>query len=262
MAADERRQLVESYDRCLGQAELYFDDRHYAGYANLGLFLADTRDQTAACENLMEHLLALVPSKQGRILDVGCGVGGSTRHLTRYYSSERVHAINISAAQLEACRERVPGAHLYLMAAEQMAFADQSFETVISVEAACHFQRDRFLTEAWRVLRPGGALVLADILFHQQPRAFSKVLRDQEIHRTIGEYQARIEHHGFVDVRCEDSTRACWRGFVEHLKKRALHGVLTRAIDARTFERLVAFAREVGELPVSAYVLTSARASK
>ncbi|TIT84310.1 MAG: class I SAM-dependent methyltransferase, partial [Mesorhizobium sp.] len=134
---------------------------------------------------LVDTLLARLPDKGGRILDVACGLGASTRRLLASYPPEAVTAINISAAQVATARQNAPGATVLQMDAAKLAFPDASFDAVICVEAAFHFDtRAAFLAEALRVLKPGGALVLSDILFR-----------------------------GFQDVRVEDRTDDCLGGF-------------------------------------------------
>ncbi len=258
-ASEVRASLVNSYDQFFQAVGFQFDDRKYQGFANLGYFESETATMSAASENMMERLLGLLRKREGLILDVGCGLGGSTQYLTRYYSPEHVHGINISAYQLDECRRRVPESHFHLMPAEALTFPDGMFDTVISVEAACHFQgRREFISEAMRVLKPGGELVVADILFHAEPSSFGKMLSGQEIYRSLDEYRALWQSCGFVDITFQDVTRECWKGFSEYIKKLTMRRVLERDIDAPTFQYLLKFGKKIEALPVSFYVFAHA----
>ena len=99
------------------------------------------------------------------ILDVACGKGATTRYLLRYFKSENVTGINISEKQLARCRENAPGCTFLLMSATELKFADESFDNISCVEAAFHFvTREKFLKEAFRMLKPRGQIVLRDVL--------------------------------------------------------------------------------------------------
>jgi MPBQ/MSBQ methyltransferase len=251
--------IANSYDSFFQEFGFNFDDRKYQGFANLGYFDLKTESLSQASENMMEHLLGLVHRHQGSVLDIGCGLGGTTRYLTNYYSPEKIHGVNISAYQLEECRSRAPGCNFYLMPAEALTFPDNSFDTVISVEAACHFQgRREFLSEAMRVLKPGGELVVADILFHSQPTTFPKMLSGQEIYNSLDEYLMLWQSCGFNEVTIKDVTRECWSGFSNYINGVLIRRVLDRNIDALTFQRLLKFSRKIAQLPVSFYVFAHA----
>ena len=247
--------LTESYDQMFRSMDWFKD----SGFANLGIFLPDTTTHVAACENMMERLLGLVRRKEGMVLDVGCGLGGTTQYITRFYPPDQVHGVNISDYQLQICRRRVPDSHFHLMAAERLEFPESSFDTVISVEAAPHFKgRREFLHEAFRVLKAGGELVLADMLFHSEPRKFRKVLSGQELYRNIDEYRDLLEGCGFRDVTCEDVTRPCFKGFVDHTRSRTLNDLVSGRIDGDAFRHMLHFADKLAALPVTAYVLAHA----
>ena len=78
-----------------------------SGFHNYGYWTPDIRSQKDACEKLMEVLLAFIPQKIGTILDIACGMGGTTRYLLKYYAPESVTGINISAKQLQELPNRV-----------------------------------------------------------------------------------------------------------------------------------------------------------
>ena len=134
-------------------------------FFNVGYWRSDTQNQQSACFNLMEKLLEFIPEKKGTILDVGCGLGATTSHLLKYYSSADVMGINISAKQIERSTVNAPSCNFICMDAVRMEFEDDLFDNIICVEAPFYFDtREKFLKEALRVLKPGGNLILCD--FH------------------------------------------------------------------------------------------------
>ena len=103
--------------------------------------------------------------KGSRILDVGCGIGGSSRILAKYYGFH-VTGITISPAQVKRARELTPyelNCNFQIMDALDLKFDDGSFDGVWSVEAGAHMDdKTKFANEMLRTLRPGGYLALAD----------------------------------------------------------------------------------------------------
>jgi MPBQ/MSBQ methyltransferase len=101
-----------------------------------------------------------------RVLDVGCGIGGSARVLARHYGLE-VLGISISPAQIQRARDLtapdLPGCRFAVMDALALDLDDGSFDGVWSVEASPHMpDKQRYADELLRVLRPGGRLAVAD----------------------------------------------------------------------------------------------------
>jgi SAM-dependent methyltransferase len=155
----------------------------------------------AAQQRLTDRVLALAPPRPGmRILDAGCGLGGTLEALDRLAQPLLLVGLNIDARQLAICRTCQPRPRnrldLLLGDACAMPLADKSFDLVISLEAAFHFaRRGDFLAEAARVLRPGGALLLADILLRPPPaRApFSRDDAAEALRRDYGPWPAPWE---------------------------------------------------------------------
>jgi MPBQ/MSBQ methyltransferase len=99
------------------------------------------------------------------LLDVGCGIGGSSRILAKDYGFA-VTGVTISPAQVQRAQTLTPAgvsAQFQVDDALALSFADASFDVVWSVEAGPHMpDKALFARELLRVLKPGGKLVVAD----------------------------------------------------------------------------------------------------
>ena len=100
-----------------------------------------------------------------RVLDVGCGIGGSSRILADYYGFN-VTGITISPAQVKRATELTPykcQCNFKVMDALDLKFEDGAFDGVWSVEAGAHMNnKTKFADQILKTLRPGGYLALAD----------------------------------------------------------------------------------------------------
>lgn len=99
------------------------------------------------------------------VLDVGCGIGGSSRILARDYGFV-VTGVTISPQQVKRAQELTPpdlAVQFQVDDAMALSFPDASFDVVWSIEAGPHMpDKAIFAKELMRVLKPGGVLVVAD----------------------------------------------------------------------------------------------------
>jgi ubiquinone/menaquinone biosynthesis C-methylase UbiE len=124
-----------------------------------------------AAEAMTREVCALAGVGAGqRVLDVGCGFGGTIAHLDDAVDGVALVGLNIDGRQLEQAARTVrprPGNSVAFVQGDATAlpFPDDSFDTVLAIECAFHFpSRKRFLAEVRRVLRPGGRAVVSDFL--------------------------------------------------------------------------------------------------
>lgn len=250
--------LLNSYDEnlFLEPVQAYYDR---SDFFNWGYWQNDTQTQKEACETLMEKLLDSIPVKEGSILDVACGNGATTRYLTRFYRRENITGINISDKQLRRARRNAPGCRFLLMDATDLHFKDNSFHAVICVEAAFHFNtRQRFLSEAHRVLRPGGYLIVSDILFHRGVEDLAPTLHGQNwISSPVG-YRRLLLDREFGEVRVIDASEECWRGYDRYFFNYTLKKLQSRETDWETFQSSME-RRKKRNMSVRFYVLASGR---
>ena len=208
--------VANSYDEWTedGILEFYWGDHihlgHYGSPPQRKDFL------TAKADFVHEMVrwggLAQLPSGT-TVLDVGCGIGGSSRILAQDYGFA-VTAITISPQQVKRAQELTPqGLNVQFRVDDAMAlsFPDASFDVVWSIEAGPHMpDKAVFASELMRVVKPGGVLVVADWNQRddrQQPLNFwekpvMRQLLDQWSHpafASIEGFAELLEATGFVE---------------------------------------------------------------
>jgi len=162
------RSVVSSYDNWTEDGILEF---YWGEHIHLGHYGSPPRhkDFLKAKEDFVHELvrwggLDAFPAGT-RVLDLGCGIGGSSRILARDYGFE-VTGVTISPSQVKRARELTPAslpAHFQIDDAMALSFPDASFDAVWSIEAGPHMpDKAVFARELLRVLKPGGLLLLAD----------------------------------------------------------------------------------------------------
>lgn len=144
---------------------------HWGFWADPALADGSIADYAAAAERLSDQLLRLAAITAGeRVLDAGCGIGGTLAQLDRRACGLDLTGLNIDGRQLRRAAASVapsPGNLLRWVEGDAcaMPFATHAFDAVLAVECIFHFpSREAFFAECARVLVPGGRLVLCDFV--------------------------------------------------------------------------------------------------
>jgi len=158
---NEKSKIIEHYDVVSPYYYSLWGEHLHHGY-----WIRGDESKEVAQLQLVEHLAKLANVKPGcRVLDIGCGFGGSSLYLAKHYGASAT-GITISAVQVEMASRAAAKANLVakflLMDAEDMHFS-QPFDLLWSVESISHYQDPRnFFVSAAKFLRPGGAFALTD----------------------------------------------------------------------------------------------------
>jgi tocopherol O-methyltransferase len=106
-----------------------------------------------------------------RLVDIGCGYGATARLLATRFGAE-VTGFTVARAQAE---HAAPADGVTILHRDWLAngLADGGFDGAYAIESSEHMtDKPRFFAEAWRVLRPGGRLVVCAWLAAERPRAW------------------------------------------------------------------------------------------
>jgi tocopherol O-methyltransferase len=225
MSNELYQQIQQFYDASSGLwEEVWGEHMHHGYYGKNGQVKLDRRQ---AQIDLIEELLTWVGDDNPahlpqNILDVGCGIGGSSLYLAQKFGA-RVTGITLSPVQANRAQERASAAGLAAMTdfkvanALKMPFADGSFDLVWSLESGEHMpDKAQFLQECYRVLKPGGKLMLATWC-HRSTTAVTPLTIDEEKHLqdiyrvyclpyviSLPKYTEIVEQCGFKNLRVDD----------------------------------------------------------
>lgn len=247
MSATLYRQIQQFYDSSSGLWERIWGEHMHHGY--YGADGGHKKDRRQAQIDLIEELLhwAGVETAEN-ILDVGCGIGGSSLYLANKFHAQAT-GITLSPVQANRATERSKEASLstrtqFLVAdAQAMPFADNSFDLVWSLESGEHMpDKTKFMQECHRVLKPGGKLIMVTWChrpIENRPLTADEQKHLQDIYRvyclpyviSLPEYQAIASQLPLNNISTADWSKAVapfWRVVIDSaFTPQAIFGLLT-----------------------------------
>lgn len=222
------QQIQEFYDASSGLWEQIWGEHMHHGYYGKGGNYKSERRQAQI--DLIEELLVWADCQEDapkNIIDVGCGIGGSTLYLAQKFGATAT-GITLSPIQASRAKERAIAANLenkvqfQVANALDMPFADNSFDLVWSLESGEHMpDKTKFIQECYRVLQPGGKLILATWCHRETNSLAGNLTTDEikhlkEIYRvyclpyviSLSEYRSIALECGFENLRSDDWSMA------------------------------------------------------
>jgi tocopherol O-methyltransferase len=246
------QQIQQFYDASSGLWERVWGEHMHHGY--YGLDGKETKDRRQAQIDLVEELLKWADVNQAKaILDVGCGIGGSSLYLAEKFQAAAT-GVTLSPVQAARATERSreagmnnlsaqPSAQFFVKDALNTGFADNSFDLVWSLESGEHMpDKRKFLQECYRVLKPGGTFIMATWCHRpttpEEPLTTDERQHLADIYRvyclpyviSLPEYEAIAHQLTFQNIRTADWSDAVapfWDKVIESaLTPDAIFGLL------------------------------------
>jgi tocopherol O-methyltransferase len=206
--------LVDTVNRYYDECYLYYKI-FWRSHKNLCLhygFHDKGQRHNQAVVRMIEVLADKVKvTSKDSVLDAGCGVGGSSVWLARNIGCQvtgiDINPNFINIAKREAKKRNLDG----LVSFQEMdfcrtAFLDNVFDVVWALESSCHAEdKQAFLMEMSRILKPGGHIVIADGYKTRESSELSSDLMGWAVPNipSVTEFTDYLTKAGFQHVICE-----------------------------------------------------------
>jgi len=221
MTSPEVQETVnEYYDECQVDYSMMWGTNEHLSM-HFGYHDDEHKSLNDAVINLTRVIADKAGVKQGdRILDAGCGVGGSAIWLAENRGAS-VDGVNINEMQIRKARRGATehgvddSVAFHARDYTDTPFDDSSFDVVWAVESVCHTDDEtKFLREARRLLKNDGVLVVADG-FLNKPRGEMSGDEQKGVEdmlegmaapslATVDEFREMLVSEGFREVEFEN----------------------------------------------------------
>ena len=124
-----------------------------------------TAQEAEAQVSYSKFLLRHVPVDSNRVLEIGCGFGAFTRLAAS--RARRITAVDLSPQMIEVARKHSAGySNLEFTLGDflQLPFSAASYDCIITIATLHHLHAGEALRKMKTLLRPGGVLILHDLL--------------------------------------------------------------------------------------------------
>lgn len=247
-AVELNKGIAELYDESSGLWENLWGDHMHHGFYDPNAADVSVLDHRAAQTRMIDEVLRFAGISEKspirndkRVVDVGCGIGGSSRYLASKYGAN-CKGITLSPVQAQRANALAAAQGLANKASFQVAdalaqpFPDGQFDLVWSMESGEHMpDKAKFVDELVRVAAPGATIILVTWC-HRDLGASEKSLQPDEKKLldkicnafylpawcSTADYLKLFESYSLEDIKAED-----WSPYVAPFWPAVIRSALT-----------------------------------
>ncbi|PRQ43779.1 putative tocopherol O-methyltransferase [Rosa chinensis] len=244
-AVELKKDIAEFYDESSGLWEDLWGDHMHHGFYDPKAADVSVSDHRAAQTRMIDEVLRFAGISDkcpiGNVVDVGCGIGGSSRYLASKYGAN-CKGITLSPVQalranaLAAAQGLANKASFQVADALAQPFPDGQFDLVWSMESGEHMpDKAKFVDELVRVAAPGATIILVtwchrDLGASEQSlQPDEKKLLDKICNAfylpawcSTADYLKLLESYSLKDIKAED-----WSPYVAPFWPAVIRSALT-----------------------------------
>lgn len=166
-----QREVVDYYEEAGLDYEVWSEGFHmHFGFWRKGISLFD---REAMLQEMNDQLFAELKPESGKsYLDAGCGARATVRQFYRRFPEAQIDGLTLVDEQVQRARRLSPKSKnlkFHHGNFEGSSFEGASYDGAYALESSCHGEgagKEAFVTEMARLIKPGGKLVIFDLMEH------------------------------------------------------------------------------------------------
>lgn len=206
--------IINYYNYTLLLYRVFYHGKSYG--VHYGFWDDTINNHQEAILNTNKYMATLADIKPNdKILDAGCGVGGSAIWLAKNINTN-VTGITLSNQQLKKAKQLANrngvenNTQFHIMDYLNTSFEDETFDIVWAIESVCYsINKHDFISEAYRILKKGGKLIVCDGFKLRNPQTkeeekwYSAFLEGWALQNLAGdvEFEQHLTSVGFKNIQ-------------------------------------------------------------